>query len=79
MIRGYLIYRSGYLPRIFGVLFMVAGAGFIADNLAIVLAPAFASNYLLMPVGLAGIPFIFWLLVKGVDVPKWNAKAMAAG
>src|SRR5205814_3631917 len=31
-IRGYLIFRSGYLPRILGVLLVLAGFGFIARN-----------------------------------------------
>ena len=78
-IRGLLMYRSGYLPRIFGVLFMIAGAGFIAVNLATVLAPAYASGYLLMPIGIASLSLMLWLLVKGVDVPKWNARLAASG
>jgi Domain of unknown function (DUF4386) len=78
-IRGLLMYRSGYLPRIFGVLFMIAGAGFIAVNLATVLAPAYASGYLLLPIGIAGPSLMLWLLVKGVDVPKWNARLAASG
>ncbi|HSO93797.1 MAG TPA: DUF4386 family protein [Candidatus Dormibacteraeota bacterium] len=76
IIRGYLIYRSGYLPRTLGVVLMVAGAGFIAQNLAIVLAPAYASDYLLVPVGIAGLLLMFWLLIKGVDLAKWNARSL---
>ena len=77
VIRGYLIYRSGYLPRILGVLVMIAGAGFILENVAIVLAPAYASGYLLVPVGIAGLSLMFWLLVKGVDGPKWKQMVAA--
>lgn len=77
-IRGYLIYRSGYLPRILGVLFMIAGAGFIADNLTIVLA-GYASGYFLMPMGVAGISLMFWLLMKGVNGPVWNARLALHG
>ena len=78
LIRGYLIYRSGYLPRVFGVLFMIGGAGFVLDNLATVLAPAYASSYLLIPVGVTLIPFMAWLLVKGVDLPAWRTRAIAS-
>ena len=56
---------------------LFGGAGFIADTLAIVLAPMYASGYLLVPMGVAGLPFMVWLLVKGVDVSKWRAKAVA--
>ena len=73
--RGYLIYRSGYLPRVLGVLLMLAGAGFIARNFVLVLAPAYVSNLFLAPMFLAGVSLTGWLMVKGVDVKKWEASA----
>lgn len=73
-LRGYLIARSGYLPKFIGVLLMVAGAGFAAKNVAIVLAPAYASNLFLAPMFFAGLPLVFWIIVKGVDVKKWEAR-----
>jgi len=75
VLRGYLIFRSGYLPRVLGVLLVLAGLGFIAKNFALVLAPAYASDGLLLPMVLAVVSLTVWLLVKGVDVPKWEAKA----
>ena len=36
MIRGYLMMRSGFLPRALGTLFMLGGASFTADNLIVV-------------------------------------------
>lgn len=73
-IRAYLIYRSGYLPRFLGVLMGLAGLGFILKNLTLVLAQAYASDFLLLPMMLAGLTLTMWLLVKGVDVRKWEAK-----
>lgn len=73
VIRGYLIYRCGYLPRTIGVLFVIGGTGFILDTLAMVLAPQYLSPLLLMPIGLAGISLMLWLFVKGVDVEGWRA------
>ena len=75
ILRGYLIFRSGYLPRALGVLLALAGLGFIVKNFALVLAPAYASDGFLLPMFLAGVSLTVWLLVKGVDVPKWEAKA----
>ncbi len=75
LLRGYLIYRSGYLPKALGALLALAGLGFIASNLVLVLAPAYASDVLLLPMFLAGVSMTVWLLVKGVDVPKWEARA----
>src|SRR5688500_18643807 len=78
-IRGFLIYRSGFLPRALGVLMMLAGLGFITRNFVLVLAPAYLSNVFLVPMFLAGLSLTLWMLMKGVDVPKWEARAAGAG
>jgi hypothetical protein len=78
-IRGYLIYRSGYLPRVLGVLLMVAGLGFIVRNFVLVLAPEYASDLLLAPMSVAGLSLAVWFLVKGIDASKWEARARGAG
>jgi len=70
MLRGYLIYQSGYLPRTLGVLFLIGGAAFVTDNLAIVLAPQYASGFLLALMAPAGIAMMLWLLVKGIDIRR---------
>jgi hypothetical protein len=36
---GYLAYRSGYVPRVLGVLLAVAGLGYTTDSLGAVLSP----------------------------------------
>lgn len=77
VLRGVLIFRSGYLPRFLGVLLGLAGLGFIAKSFALVLAPAYASDALLLPMSLAGFSLTVWFLVRGVDVPKWREKAAA--
>lgn len=75
LLRGYLIARSGYLPRLLGWLFALGGVGFIARNLVIVLAPAYDTPILLAPMALGGLALMAWLLVKGVDEAKWQARA----
>jgi hypothetical protein len=77
ILRGYLIFRSGYLPKVLGALLALAGLGFVAHNFLLVLAPAYASDFLLLPMFLAGVTLTVWFLAKGVDVPKWEAKAAA--
>ncbi len=74
--KGYLIVRSTFLPRILGVLGMLGGAGWLAF-----LYPPLA--YRLFPyilgIGLLGAGLlILWLLVVGVNVPKWNEMARQA-
>jgi hypothetical protein len=73
VIRGYLIFRSGYLPRALGVLLALAGLGFISKNFTLVLAPAYASDLLLLPMFLTVVALTAWLLIRGVNIQKWEA------
>ena len=75
---GYLIFRSGYLPRFLGVLLAISGVGFVTRTFVGILAPAYASPILLMPAALAALALTLWLLVKGVAVPKWQELAGVA-
>ena len=77
VIFGWLIYRSGYIPRILGVAMATAGVGFVARTVLLVVAPRYASMVLLAPMILAFLPLTVWLLVKGVDEEKWRAVAAA--
>jgi len=78
IVRAYLIFRSGYLPKLLGVLMAIGGIGFVVRNFLLVLAPAYASDVLLMLMFPGGLTMTVWLLVKGVNVQKWNAKVNAA-
>src|SRR5436189_227544 len=75
MIRGYLIFRSGYLPKVLGALLMIGGAGFFLRSATYILAPSLSSPVLLVPMALAGIPLTFWLLFRGVRVEAIPAAA----
>ena len=70
MIRGWLIARSGYIPKVLGVLMMIGGAGFILRTATYLLAPSLSSVFLLMPMAVGGIPLTLWLLLKRVDGPR---------
>jgi hypothetical protein len=78
ILRGYLIFRSGYLPKFLGVILIIAGTGFILKDFTTVLAPAYASDVLLLPMFLALISLTIWFFVKGVDVRKWEEKSALA-
>jgi hypothetical protein len=70
---GYLIFRSTFMPRIIGVLMMLAGVGwltFLSPPLANSLAP-----FNMMPGGIGELSLTLWLLVKGVNVPGWYERA----
>jgi hypothetical protein len=78
LLTGYLMFRSGYLPRILGGLLALGGLGFVIDNVALVLAPTHSTFAFAVPVLLAGVCLTVWLLVKGVDGPRWEESAAAA-
>jgi Domain of unknown function (DUF4386) len=77
IVRGYLMFRSGYLPKLLGVLMGIGGVGFVVRNFLLVLAPAYASPLLLMLLFPGGLLLMAWLLAKGVDMPQWNARVSA--
>ena len=77
IIRGYLSFRSGYLPRFLGVIMVVAGVGFVAKNITKVLTPASSSDMLLAPMFLNAVVLAIWMLARGVDRDKWG-RALAA-
>jgi hypothetical protein len=74
IVRAVLMFRSGYLPRFLAVLMAIGGIGFVVRNFLLILAPAYASDVLLMLMFPGGLILTVWLLWKGVDVVKWNAK-----
>lgn len=77
MLRGYLILRSGYLPRVLGAIVMLGGAGFVVKNFVAVLAPQYDSMAFVLPIFLAMISMAFWFLVKGIDENRWNQLTVA--
>jgi hypothetical protein len=66
MIRGYLMARSGYIPKVLGILMMIGGAGFILRTVTYLLAPSLSSTWLLIPMAIGGLPLMVYLLLKGV-------------
>jgi hypothetical protein len=62
MIRGWLIMRSGYIPKWIGVLMTIGGAGFFLRTVTYVLAPSLSSPIMVMPLALGAIPLMLWLL-----------------
>jgi hypothetical protein len=72
---GYLIFRSTFLPRFLGVLMALAGVGWL-----IVLSPLAnpLSTYLEILGFIAEASLMLWLIVKGVNIPRWEERASAA-
>ncbi len=78
-ILGYLIVKSGYFPKILGVLFIIAAVGYLIDSLGILLSTNYGETpvFVALPIAIAEVAFPLWLLVKGVDVEQWEKRALA--
>ncbi len=65
---GYLVLKSGFLPRILGILLIVDGAALLVCFLQLCLFPAYQKlTYPLYPVMfIAEFGFSLWLLIRGV-------------
>jgi len=72
---GYLLYRSGFLPRFLGLLWVLGGLGQLMNTFALVLAPAYASFWQMLPLLFAMMALALWFLVRGVDTAKWGERA----
>lgn len=70
LLNGYLIFRSTFLPRVLGVLSMLGGAGW----LSFIYLPLGNQLFLyVLPIALLGSGLlIFWLVIKGVNLEKWE-------
>jgi Domain of unknown function (DUF4386) len=79
--RGYLIYRSGFLPRAIGVFLAIEGVCYLINSFGLFLAPQFAARLfgILMVSALGEILLCLWLLIRGVNVAKWRERAGLEG
>jgi hypothetical protein len=77
LVRGILIFRSGYLPKALGVLLFLAGLGYLINSFALLLAPALADAMfpaVLVPAFVAELSLALWLVVKGINLERWPAR-----
>ena len=76
LILGYLVFKSGYFPRILGLLLIAASLGYLVDGLAKVLLPNYGEYQAIFdllvftPAFIAELTLCLWLLVKGVNIPE---------
>lgn len=72
---GWLVYRSGFIPRVLGILLMVGCFAYLANSVMSLALPQFATvvSRWASPVQLVEMIFMLWLLIAGA-VPKVPAE-----
>ena len=73
---GYLVFKSGFLPKVIGVLLIIAGVGYLVDFTLFFLFPAITvtvSEFTFV----GEVLLLLWLLIKGVNVEQWQKRVLA--
>ena len=74
---GYLVYKSGFLPKIIGALLIVAVFGYLADSFIFFFVPDFGITFSEFTF-LGEMLITFWLLIKGVNVEQWEKHTLGS-
>jgi hypothetical protein len=73
MIIGYLIFQSGFLPKVLAVLYALAGVSYLINSFTMFLSIGFVNPlfpYILVPSFIGELSITLWLLVMGVKESK---------
>ncbi|MCC6456151.1 MAG: DUF4386 domain-containing protein [Caldilineaceae bacterium] len=74
---GYLVIKSGFLPKMIGFLLLVAGVGYVVDFILFFLFPGITvtvSEFTFV----GEVLLLLWLLIRGVNVEQWQKRALEA-
>jgi hypothetical protein len=71
---GYLVYKSGILPRVLGILLMLGCFGYLIDFIGKMFFPGYAesgiADFAGLPASIGEIGTCLWLLVMGAREPR---------
>jgi len=69
---GILTIRSGFFPKILGILLLVAGFGYLVTCSTFIVFPdqLHTVSKLMMPLYFGELPIVFWLLIMGAKMPE---------
>ena len=78
---GLLIYKSTYLPKFIGVLYIISGVGYLVNGFMLILAPQLSGIVFMviaLPVLIGEISLALRLLIKGVNEIEWDKCAVSS-
>ncbi len=72
-----LVIRSGFIPRVFGVLLMIAGFANLASSFTSLLLPGYAHfvSQFATVLEAGELPIVFWLLIWGAKMQPFDEQA----
>ena len=73
---GCLVFKSGFLPKLLGILVLIAGAGYLIDWSTQLLFQGIPTVSQFTFIG--ELLLALWLLIRGVDVARWQEVARDA-
>ena len=75
---GICVMQSGFIPRILGILLMIAGCGYVAASFAELVLPQYANavGQVTRILTAAELPIIFWLLIWGAKPQRISAPGL---
>jgi hypothetical protein len=80
---GYLVYKSGILPKFLGILLMVGSAGYALETFGYLLFASFAQwpgvDMLTIPASIGEIGTCLWLCIMGAREPLHSVDAYNTG
>jgi hypothetical protein len=82
MLTGFVVFRSGFLPKIVGTLLGISGFCYFTDGFISFISPSLQARllpYLLFPCLPGEGLFALWLAIKGLNVEKWRAWVQRPG
>jgi Domain of unknown function (DUF4386) len=74
---GMLVIRSGFIPRFFGLLLILAGSGYVVSSITTLLLPRYQGSVDTIAgiLNFGEVPIIFWLLIWGAKAPTSSISA----
>jgi hypothetical protein len=76
---GYLVYKSGYIPRLSGVFLVIASLCYFTQFFGNILFPQYKSIFTMIGIlSSLEIALPLGLLIKGVNVAQWEKRALEA-
>jgi hypothetical protein len=72
---GYLVYKSGYIPKIIGAMLIIGGFGYLIDFMIVFLLPSFDVTISMLTFwGEVILPL--WLLLRGVKIQSSDDRSI---